>query len=140
MVIEPHILIPSATLAVMIMILAIRLVAGPRNAVLTEAGIRTFLTNEETGVTIQDILISKDQKYALIQLTDPIPLRLIRSFGDKYVMQGLEPEDLEFNAQKLKIARQDIAHGELDFVIPTQFLPESWSSLLKTADQQEVNA
>ncbi len=138
MEIEPHILVPSATLAVLIMILAIRLIAGPRNVVLRETDIRAFLAKEETSVPIQDILISKNKKYALIQLSDPTPLRLIRSFGDKYVMQSLDPKDLDVDAQTVKVARQDIAHSGLVFELSTQKLPDSWSSLLKFTDSQEA--
>ncbi|GEM_PF-4569622 len=118
MVIEPYILIPSAAAAVLVMVLYIRFMTGARNMQLTETNIRLFLSQEEVGVPVQTILISDDGRAALISLSDPHPLRLIRSFGDKMVMQVISEADIQTPVQGkigLVVKRQDIGHGPLTF-------------------------
>ncbi len=118
MVIEPYILIPSAAAAVLVMVLYIRFMTGARNMLLTETNIQMFLSKEEVGVPVKTILISDDGRAALISLTDPQPLRLIRSFGDKMVMQMISEADIQKPVQEktgLVVKRQDIGHGPLIF-------------------------
>ncbi len=136
MMIEPYILIPSSALAVLFMVLFIRLVAGPRNACLTESNVRDFLSKEETGVELRHLLISEDNKFALTQLKDKDPLRLVRSFGDKIVMQSILPEDLESNTQQILISRKDISHPAITFQFPKDYSPPDW--LLSSNDKNEI--
>ncbi|MEP3247177.1 MAG: hypothetical protein ABJN40_10410 [Sneathiella sp.] len=119
MAIAPYILIPSATLAVLLMILFIRLMTGRRNAHLEEATVRDFLSHEEAGISISGLSIDETGTAALIKLEDEHPLRLIRSFGDRMVMQILEFSDLQIEEHSddgaLYIKRQDISHPGFRF-------------------------
>ncbi len=117
--IAPYILIPSATLAVLLMILFIRLMTGRRDMHLEETTLRNFLSYEEPGIAISDLSIDETGTAALIKLEEEPPLRLVRSFGDRMVMQVLEISDLQIEEHgddgTLYIKRQDISHPGFHF-------------------------
>ncbi len=134
--IEPYILTPSAALAVLFMVLFIRLIAGSRNAYLTDGNVTEFLSKEETSIELQHLLISDDNRYALIELKDKDPFRLVRSFGDKIVMQSISPEDLKSKNQKIRIPRKDISHPAITFQFPKDYSPTGW--LGSPIDKEEI--
>jgi len=124
--IDPLILLSGSAVAVTFMVFFIRLIAGGRNAEVVDGKIRSYLALEETNVPIRDILISTDQKAALVHLHDANSIRLIRCFGDKYVMQNLEHLAINPVTQGIKIARQDISHPALFFSIDHNSPTPKW--------------
>ncbi len=130
MVIDPAILIPAASLAVLAMVLFIRWMTGPKNRILTENSIRQFLALEETGVKIHKIIISQDNRYAIAHLEDTDAIRLIRSFGDSLVMQSLSQNDIFESEGKLSIRRQDISHPSASIDFAKDNFTNDWKALL----------
>lgn len=130
MAIEPYILLPSAAFAVVLMILFIRLVAGPRDAALTDAAVRSFIAAEETNVVIKNIVLSQDNKYALVELADADPLRLVRTFGDKLVFQTITPASLKTKGRTVSIGRQDFSHPAISFDLPPEKGLSQWAKSL----------
>ncbi|WP_169542933.1 hypothetical protein [Sneathiella aquimaris] len=116
MQIEPYILIPAAALAVLIMIGLIRLISGSKNLLLSEKAIRTHLRFEQPDLEIQSILVSTDKHAALVVPVQDKTLRLVRSFGNKIVMQMVERDGLHLTAASpttTLIDRQDWGHPAL---------------------------
>jgi len=127
MIIEPYILLPSAAFFVILMIIFIRLVAGARNAVLTENKIMSFIAKEETNIPILNLLLSQDHKYALVELDDKDPVRLIRTFGDKLVSQTISLSILVTRGRTVSIERQDFSHPAIRFDLPPEDALTPWA-------------
>ncbi|MBL4739750.1 MAG: hypothetical protein JKY12_02080 [Sneathiella sp.] len=127
MVIEPYILLPISAFFTILMILFIRLIAGARNAVLTENKIRSFVAEEETNVPVRNLLLSQDNKYALVELDDKDPLRLIRTFGDKLVSQTISLSILVTKGRTVSIVRQDFSHPAISFDLPPEDALSPWA-------------
>ena len=87
MAIDPLILLPAAALAVLVLILLIRLVAGRRDARLTPETLAAFLRDQEPGEKIVRSVISRDGKFALVSWQNGKGVGLVRGFGDKLVLQ-----------------------------------------------------
>ena len=119
MAIDPLILLPAAAGAVLIVILVIRLVAGRRDAELTAETVTQFLSHQEPNEAIESSVISKDGKFALVRWRNSRGLVLIRSFGNKLVLQILGSADIgktiwrQENA--LYIPRQGFAYPSVTF-------------------------
>lgn len=119
MAIDPLILLPAAAGAVLIVILVIRLVAGRRDAELTEETVAQFLSHQQPDEIIEYSVISKDAKFALVRWRNSGGVGLIRGFGNKLVLQILEPADIgETNWRQenaLYIPRQGFAYPPVIF-------------------------
>ncbi|WP_339630552.1 hypothetical protein [uncultured Sneathiella sp.] len=120
MAIDPLVLLPAAGIAVLIVIIYIRLVAGRRDARLTTEELDTFLRFQEPERTVARSALSEDGKYALIRWCDGEGIGLVRGFGDKLVYQSLTAEDLskctlDTNAHALRIPRQGFAFPPIIF-------------------------
>ncbi|MEX1035372.1 MAG: hypothetical protein WDZ54_05410 [Sneathiella sp.] len=121
MAIDPLVLLPAAGIAVLIVILYIRLVAGRRDARLTPEGLTVFLRDQEPEREVTRFVISEDKRYALIHWRDGGDIGLVRGFGDKLVYQSLAAEELSKCAwhtegRALKIPRQGFAFPPIMFV------------------------
>ncbi|MEH6494835.1 MAG: hypothetical protein V7740_03750 [Pseudomonas marincola] len=117
MQIEPYILLPIAALFVGIVIVFIRLVAGPRNAKITEEGCLQLMKFEEPETNVHTICISLDQSAALLLTDAAVPLRLVRRHGDKLVLQIPDISDVKTTAAKnglIQIRRQDFSHPAIN--------------------------
>ncbi|MEH6401723.1 MAG: hypothetical protein V7750_00020 [Sneathiella sp.] len=130
MVIAPYILLPSAAFAVILMVLFIRLVAGSRNAVLNAHIVQSFMAKEETNIPVLNLLLSQDHKYALVELNDKDPIRLIRAFGDKLVSQTISLSNLATKGRTVSIARQDFSHPAISFDLPPEEVLNPWAKSL----------
>ncbi|MCF8466690.1 MAG: hypothetical protein K9G33_04755 [Sneathiella sp.] len=120
MALNPLILLPAAALAVLIVILFIRLVAGRRDADLTPGTLTVFLRDQEPGENIIRSVISGDGKYALVQWQNGKGIGLVRSFGDKLVLQMLgsgilDKCDWRSDNTLLHIPRQGFAFPSVKF-------------------------
>ncbi|MZR32101.1 hypothetical protein [Sneathiella litorea] len=120
MAIDPLILLPASALAVLFVILFIRLVAGPREAYLTPERLAAFLSDQEPDDKIVSSVISGDKRYALVHWQNGKGIGLVRSFGNKLVLQMLGREMLEKctwrdNATVLYIPRQGFAFPAVKF-------------------------
>ena len=120
MAIDPLILLPAAALAVLIVILYIRLVAGRREVALTPDMLTTFLQDQEPDISIIDRVISLDKKYAIVNWSANSDIGVIRSFGNKLVLQLLASRDLakiewQTDTRALKIPRQGLAFPAVKF-------------------------
>ncbi|MDF2366800.1 hypothetical protein [Sneathiella sp.] len=119
MAIDPLILLPAAALAVLIVILVIRLVAGRRDAELTAETVAQFLSQQEPGEMIASSVISNDGKYALVRWRNSLGVGLIRSFGNTLVLQTLGAADIEKTDWRqdgeLYIPRQGFAFPSVTF-------------------------
>ncbi|MEX0583856.1 MAG: hypothetical protein WD185_09315 [Sneathiella sp.] len=121
MAIDPLVLLPAAGIAVLIVILYIRLVAGRRDARLTREGLTVFLSDQEPEREVTRFIISEDGKYALIRWRDGGDIGLVRGFGDKLVYQSLAAEELskcawDTEGRALKIPRQGLAFPPIMFI------------------------
>ncbi|MAZ04584.1 MAG: hypothetical protein CMN56_15730 [Sneathiella sp.] len=120
MAIDPLVLLPAAGIAVLVVILYIRLVAGRRDARLTAEALPAFLQFQEPEREVARSVISEDGRYALIRWRDGSDIGLVRGFGDKLVYQSLAVEELskctlDTNAHALKIPRQGFAFPPVIF-------------------------
>ncbi len=120
MAIDPLILLPAAGIAVLVVILFIRLVAGRRDARLTAEDLPAFLRFQEPEREVACAVISEDGRYALIRWRDGSEIGLVRGFGDKLVYQSLAAEEiskctLDTNAHALEIPRQGFAFPPVIF-------------------------
>lgn len=116
MEIDPVILVPGAAVAVLLMILYIRLVIGRREALLEEAEVTAFLRLQAPDLTLDRLLISADRKSALVFWRDQQAIGLVRSFGNKFVLQSIAETTLRPSTNEVvHIPRQGLAHPPLDF-------------------------
>ncbi|MCR9212081.1 MAG: hypothetical protein NXI13_00070 [Proteobacteria bacterium] len=129
MEIDPIILVPGAGVAVLLMILYIRFVAGHREAILEEAGVTAFLQLQAPDHRLDRLFVSQNRKSALVFWQDEEVVGIVRSFGNKLVLQILPHSILASNSDgAVLIPRQGLTHPPLHFVtseeMPVPFLPE----------------
>jgi hypothetical protein len=120
--IEPYILVPVAAVFVLLVILIIRLLAGPKNVILSKDKCRQYLEYELPDLHDFEVQLSDTQKLALIYV-NKTPTHIIRSFGDKLVLQHLDAADVRTTGEAdkiLDIRRQDIAHSSVKFRFPSK--------------------
>ncbi|WP_288902545.1 hypothetical protein [uncultured Sneathiella sp.] len=122
MAIDPLILLPAAAGAVLLLIIAIRLIAGRREAELASETLAQFLTGQEPGEKIVSFVISEDRRYALVEWQNGKGIGLIRSFGDKMVLQMLGQDmllkcDWREGTTILSIPRQGFAFPPVKFAV-----------------------
>ncbi|MBO6826318.1 MAG: hypothetical protein JJ879_08955 [Sneathiella sp.] len=117
MVIAPEILIPSATLAVAILVAIVRLITGSKSVVLSEKTCRDFLNLEVPEINGYLVELNDKHTLALIKTVNGQPFGLIRGFGDKLVYQSLSSDDVseDKNHHTLKIKRSGLAHPAVTF-------------------------
>jgi len=111
--IEPYILLPIAASFVLIVIVFIRAVAGPRNVIISKENCSELLSFEEPENKIERLLLSLDNAAALMLTSNENPLRLVRRHGDKVVLQTLNSSDIEpvtDQSDLISIHRQDFSH------------------------------
>lgn len=123
MAIDPLILLPAAALAVLIVILLIRLLAGRREALLTAETLADFLRHQEPGGKIVSSVLSEDKRHALVRWENGKGIGLVRSFGNKLVLEMLGPDMLAKCAWReekkvLYIPRQGFAFPPVNFAVP----------------------
>ncbi|MBL4667299.1 MAG: hypothetical protein JKY04_07975 [Sneathiella sp.] len=119
MQIEPYILLPIAALFVSVVIVFIRLVAGPRNATVTEEKCLQLMAFEEPDTSIDRICVSQDNKAALLLTGSNQPIRLVRQHGDKLVLQTPDISDIKTGGGQsglIQISRQDFSHPEISIL------------------------
>lgn len=122
MAIDPLILLSVAAGAVLLLILAIRLVAGRREAELTPETLAQFLGGQEPGEKIVGFVISRDRRYALVQWQNGKGIGLVRGFGDKMVLQMLGTDMLtkckwRTDGAVLNVPRQGFALPPVKFAV-----------------------
>ena len=114
-VIDPFILLPIAAVAVLLVVLFIRAVSGHRQALVTEKSAREFLKSHEPHLNITSIQVSENEKAAVVLWQETDDIGLIRSFGDKLVLQNFDQADITNKSgtdgqHKIMFPRQGLAH------------------------------
>ncbi len=129
MEIDPIILLPGAAIAVLLMILYIRLVAGRREVLLEEGEVKDFLGLQAPDLTLDHLVISRDRKSALVIWQGEENVGIVCSFGNKLVLQSVQKSALSYNTERtVHIPRQGLTHPAVVFQapddMPTPFLLE----------------
>jgi len=116
-VIAPEILIPSATLAVAVLIGLVHFITGAKKTTLDHKACRDFLKLEAPDLTNIVIVLNEEHSAALIKNTQSEPVGLIRVFGDKLVFQTLNSNDFlpQENTEELVIKRSGLGNPPLLF-------------------------
>lgn len=117
MVIPLEILIPSALVAVIFLIGFIRLLTGPKSAKLSVEVCKDHLAAEDPEFDNYTLTFDTDHNYGLATDAGGNHIYLLRSFGDRVVVQNLSEQDISTNNSSVTIRRQDIAHSSVNFTL-----------------------
>lgn len=122
-----HILLPGATIAVLILSLFIWWITGTRNQAISEPVIIDYLDRYYPGLKIAKIIVNDTAGMGIVKLAGNKEVRLIRPLGNRLVDQSfdinaLKPADSSEVIENLHFPRQGIAFPPADFQIRTDAL------------------
>lgn len=130
-----NILLPGATIAVLLLSLLIWWITGTKNRTLNQSAIADYMANYYPNTKIAEIHINEAGKLALVLLVNENLLKLVRPLGNRLVDQDFQMNELAHKndwarAGNMHFPRQGIAFPPADFQIETGAL----GALLDTGD------
>ncbi|MEH6527737.1 MAG: hypothetical protein V7723_16840 [Sneathiella sp.] len=110
----------------LLVVLFIRAVSGHRQAAVTENSARGFLSLHEPHLHIASLQIDRNEKTAVVSWQETDDIGLVRSFGDKLVLQTFSRSDLIQKSEadgdyNIQFPRQGFAHPPAAVKLLTPF-------------------